>query len=39
MNIHTMIDDDDVLIQMEIYHHPLIYQYEVNYLNLQMDYQ
>jgi hypothetical protein len=39
MNINKMIDDDDVLIQMENYYHPLIYQYEEIYLNHQMDYQ
>jgi hypothetical protein len=39
MNINKTIDDDDVLIHLENYYHPLIYQYEGNDLNHQMDYQ
>jgi hypothetical protein len=34
-----MIDDVDVLIQMENYHHPLRYQYEGHFGNHRMDYR
>lgn len=37
MNINKRNDDDDVLIHVEIHHHQLVYQHEVNCLNHQMD--